>query len=192
MTFSELKHLWYADGYRYFGGERSLFSTFLRCPAYRYTFVLRLTNYLRQKPRKAFGSFYPVSLYLYRLTVIYGIEIPNHTRIGPGLYIGHLGGIVINGDVTIGKNCNLSQGVTIGVANAGKHKGTPTIGNQVYIGPGAKIFGAITIGDSAAIGANAVVMGDVAADTSAAGVPAREVSQRVSTGMIQSIDYIRQ
>lgn len=189
MTFSELKRLWYADGYRYFGGERSLLATFLRCPAYRYTFVLRLANFLRQKPRKAFGFFYPVSLYLYRLTVVYGIEIPNHTRIGPGLYIGHLGGIVINGEVIIGKNCNLSQGVTVGVTNVGKHIGNPVIGDNVYIGPGAKIFGAITIGDNAAIGANAVVMTDVATCTSAAGVPAREVSQRGSVDMIQAIDY---
>ncbi|MDA8136956.1 MAG: hypothetical protein M0T82_20250 [Desulfobacteraceae bacterium] len=35
------------------------------------------------------------------------------------------------------------------------------IGNNVYIGPGAKIFGKITIGNNVKIGANAVVYKDV-------------------------------
>lgn len=187
MTYQQLKFLWQTDGYRYFGSQRSLFATFLRCPGYRYSVVLRLTDFLRQKPRKAFGFFYPVSLYLYRLSVIYGIEIPNHTSIGPGLYIGHLGGIVINGEVVIGQNCNLSQGVTIGVSNVGDRKGNPTIGNQVYIGPGAKLFGKITVGDNSAIGANAVVTTDVAKNTTAAGVPAREISQHGSLEMIHNV-----
>ena len=185
MTFTELKYLWKADGHRYYGHQRPLTATFIRCPAYRYTVLLRLTNYLRLKPLKAFGMFYPVSLYLYRLSVIYGIEIPNHTQIAPGLYIGHLGGIVINGDVIIGVNCNISQGVTIGVTNTGKRKGTPIIGDRVYIGPGAKVFGAISIGDDTAIGANAVVTKDIPPGTTWAGVPASQVSPRGSHDMIQ-------
>jgi serine O-acetyltransferase len=92
-----------------------------------------------------------------------GISIEHGAEIGPGFYIGHFGGIVIGGGVTIGSGCDVSQGVTIGVAGRGEKRGSPTIGNDVYIGPGAKVFGKITIGDGARIGANAVVSRDVPA-----------------------------
>lgn len=39
--------------------------------------------------------------------------------------------------------------------------GAPVIGDNVYIGPGAKIFGAIHIGNNVRIGANCVVFEDV-------------------------------
>lgn len=70
-----------------------------------------------------------------------------------GLSIAHLGPIVINADSKIGENCRIHVGVNIG-ANGG---GSPIIGDNVYIGPGAKIFGEITIADHCRIGANAVV-----------------------------------
>ena len=41
--------------------------------------------------------------------------------------------------------------------------GSPTIGNKVFIGAGAKIIGKITIGDKAKIGAGCVVVQDVPA-----------------------------
>ena len=72
--------------------------------------------------------------------------------------LGHnLNGIVIAAGAIIGKNCFLSHQVTIG-RNRG---GAPTIGDNVYIGPGAKIFGAIHIGNNVRIGANCVVLEDV-------------------------------
>jgi serine O-acetyltransferase len=51
----------------------------------------------------------------------------------------------------------ISQQVTIGASNGG----SPTIGDNVYIGPGAKIFGKIRIGNNVRIGANCVVFCDV-------------------------------
>src|SRR3712207_7191864 len=54
---------------------------------------------------------------------------------------GHCGDIHVNPRARIGKNCNLSQGVTLGQANRGKNAGYPVIGDGVYIGPGAKIDG---------------------------------------------------
>ena len=69
----------------------------------------------------------------------YGFQIPIRTIIGEGLYIGHFGYIVINENVQIGKNCNISHGVTIGQANRGKLKGCPVIGDEVWIGAGAAI-----------------------------------------------------
>ena len=72
--------------------------------------------------------------------------------------LGHkLKGIVIAAGAIIGKNCYLSHQVTIGRSRGG----APIIGDNVYIGPGAKIFGAIHIGNNVRIGANCVVFEDV-------------------------------
>lgn len=70
-----------------------------------------------------------------------------------GLSISHIGTIVVNHDARIGENCRLHVCVNIGT-------GSPVIGNNVYIGPGAKIFGKIKIADGISIGANAVVNKD--------------------------------
>ena len=91
----------------------------------------------------------------------WGIDIPSTTQIGKGFYIGHFGGIFISSEAKIGENVNISQGVTIGVSGQGENRGCPTIGNNVYIAPGAKIFGKISIGDNVKIGANAVVYKDI-------------------------------
>lgn len=96
-----------------------------------------------------------------------GISISTAAEFGPGLYIGHFGGIIVGEGVVVGENCNLSQNVTLGA-----HKGSPRIGQCVYIAPGAKVFGPITIGDYVAIGANAVVNEDVSSfSTAVAGRP---------------------
>ncbi len=101
-----------------------------------------------------------------------GVSLPAHARIGKGLYIGHFGNIIIHPDTVMGERCALSQGVTIGVLG-GPRTGVPRIGNDVYIGAGAKILGPVTVGDGAVIGANAVVIDDVPAGATAVGVPAR-------------------
>ncbi len=116
------------------------------------------------------------------LALVTGIELPPDAEIGAGLYIGHWGGIVVASHVRIGERCNLSQGVTIGVDGKG---GLPQIGDRVYIGPGAKIFGGVKVGSDSAIGANAVVNDDVPAGVSVAGVPAKVVSQKGSRDLIE-------
>ncbi|MBX3326122.1 MAG: serine acetyltransferase [Nitrospira sp.] len=82
-------------------------------------------------------------------------------QIGPGCYIGHYGGITISGQAKIGSNANISQSVTIGVLGEGERRGVPTIGSNVYIAPGAKVFGKIHIGNNLKIGANAVMYKDI-------------------------------
>lgn len=89
------------------------------------------------------------------------IQIPYTTKIGEGFYIGHCGRIIINPLAVIGKNVNIATGVTIGVSNRGKYKGTPTIGNEVWIGTNAVIVGKITMGNDVLIAPNCYVNFDV-------------------------------
>ena len=105
-----------------------------------------------------------------------GFIIPPNTC-GKGLNIHHYGCIVINENARIGEYCNIQQCV-----NIGQNRGTdncPVIGNNVYIGPGAKIFGKITIADGIAIGAGSVVTKSfLNENTTIAGNPAREIGER--------------
>ena len=72
---------------------------------------------------------------------------------GPGLSLAHTGNIIINPNAHIGENCRIHVGVNIGA----HHDKAPSIGNNVYIGPGAILFGDIQIADNISIGANATV-----------------------------------
>lgn len=101
-----------------------------------------------------------------------GIHLYHRSEIGPGLYIGHYGGIWISPRVTIGANCSISQGVTIGVAGRDRSRG-PILGDRVWVGPNAVITGRITIGSGAVIGANALVASNVPENGVVMGVPAR-------------------
>lgn len=116
--------------------------------------------------------------------IITGIQLPFSATIGRQFYIGHFGGIIINANAVIGDNCNISQGVTIGVSGRGAHRGVPTIGDNVYIGASATVAGNITIGNNAVIGANSLVVKDVDEATTVVGVPAQVVSDNDSKGYI--------
>lgn len=91
-------------------------------------------------------------LKLLRIQTRYGISIPLNV-VGKGFHIQHLGSVIINGKAHVGENVKVHPGVCIGA----NHDLAPTIGNDVYIGPGAKVFGDIFIADRVEIGANAVV-----------------------------------
>lgn len=82
-----------------------------------------------------------------------------------------LNGIVISNKARIGKNAVIHQQVTIGLRYPGGE--APVIGDNVFIGAGAKILGGIKVGDGAVVGANAVVLDDIPPDCVAVGVPAR-------------------
>lgn len=127
-------------------------------PGLKFLTIFRLTQYFRKRNRLIFYFFF---LWLRNLKVKYGFDISYRTQIGEGFYIGHFGNVVIHGDTKIGDNCNISQGITFGVSNSGSHIGVPKIGNNVFVGPGACVFGAIKIGNHVTIGANAVVTEDV-------------------------------
>lgn len=105
-----------------------------------------------------------------------GICIPFGCEIGDGLYIGHFGNIFFPSRGKLGRNCSLSQGVTMGVAGRGEDRGAPTIGDRVYIGPSAIVVGKITIGDDVVICAGAVVTRSVPPRAVVHGNPARVIS----------------
>ena len=83
-------------------------------------------------------------------------HIPLEARIGKGLRLPHLLGIVISGNAIIGENCTIMHQVTIGV-DGFKSDLAPKIGDNVFIGAGAKIIGNVSIGNNVVVGANSVV-----------------------------------
>lgn len=96
-----------------------------------------------------------------------------------GLSIAHYGNIVVHNNAKVGQNCRIHEGVNIGATN-GSTK-APIIGNNVFIGSGAKIIGDIHIADDVAIGAGAVVIKSIVEPgTSWGGVPAKKISNNNS------------
>ncbi|ROS29285.1 serine O-acetyltransferase [Rathayibacter sp. PhB127] len=105
---------------------------------------------------------------------IVGAELPATAQIGPGLRLPHWGrGVILHPRTVIGRNAYIYHGVTLGESKGG----TPTIGDDVYVGARATIIGGVTVGSRSRIGAGAVVVRDVPADESAVGVPARPTTR---------------
>jgi len=117
-----------------------------------------------------------INFIIFRITEgLLGATISTETEIGPGLYIGHTGILIIHPKVKAGKNLSIGQGVTIGQRGPGYSEAVPVIGDDVFIGTGAKVLGNIKIGNHAKIGANAVVLKDIPDHATAVGVPAKIV-----------------
>lgn len=99
---------------------------------------------------------------------VYGIELSHTANIGRRFHIGHQGAIVIHAHATIGDDCLIRQGVTLGVGGLDRtvdfRDTGPVVGNKVDFGAGCMVVGRVTIGDNVNIGPNAVVMVDVPAN----------------------------
>ena len=100
-----------------------------------------------------------------------GIEIHPGAKIGNRLFIDHGMGIVVGETTTIGNNCTIYHGVTLGGTGKDKAKRHPDIGDNVIIGCGAKVLGPIKIGNNVKIGANAVVLKDIPDNSTVVGIP---------------------
>jgi len=151
----------------------------LRRPAIHYTYLMRMAEYFGSKHttvHRFLGRYYQFATRRYGLR--YGMLIPPKVAPGPGLFIVHAGGIVVNGGAQIGRNCRIHAGVNIGQSEGG----VPQIGDNVYLGPGAKLFGGITIGDNAQIGANAVVSRSVPPNSVVSGPYAQVISRVRNVG----------
>lgn len=191
MTFAEYRFLVLSDLYR-IHGEASLgrlLRELLLGEGFKYSFWLRSCAFAASAPLRK-RLLYPLAwLMLRRYRYKLGISVPWRTAIGSGFYIGHFGGIVVHHEARLGRNVNISQGVTIGQSNRGDRPGCPVIGDNVYLGPGAKLFGAVRIGNDVAIGANCVVTKDVPDHAVVVGVPGRVVSDQGAAGYVVHTDY---
>jgi len=152
-----------------------------RFPTLHFQRLLRKVEYYKNCRKDWIGRIlYLFWMYRFRETSIrLGFSIPANV-FGPGLSIAHFGSIVVNGNTRVGKNCRLHSATNIGEAY-GK---SPIVGDNVYIGPGAKLFGGIAVGDNVAIGANAVVNKDVPSNVTVAGVPAKVISHQGSGSLL--------
>ena len=113
-----------------------------------------------------------------------GAVVPCQTKIGKGCKLGHGGsGVVIHEKAQIGSRVMICQQVTIGGSGIGSR--LPVIGDDVYLGAGAKILGAVEVGNDSVIGANAVVVRSVPPRSVAAGVPARIIAEDVSARSVE-------
>jgi len=146
-------------------------------PNYIWNFqkILRKSEYYKNCRRDFIGKL----IYVYfrrrldKYSLKLGFSIPENV-FGPGLAIVHYGSIVVNGAAKVGKNCRIHASTNIGAS--GGSKKAPIIGDNVYIGPGAIIFGEITIGNNNAISANATVNKTIEEENKMiAGTPAKVI-----------------
>ena len=139
----------------------------------KHAVLLRKTEYYinTKKPMRAV-------VYKTRLRLLqnkYSLHIsPNNCDIG--LHIMHLGPILMNEKVRVGRNCALH--INTAIVAGGSNDDVPKLGDGVVIGVGAVLLGGITIADNVAIGANAVVNKSIDQENvSVAGVPAKIIGK---------------
>jgi serine O-acetyltransferase len=136
----------------------------------------KLEYYKNVKIKKSIIYYLPYLFYkrkFQNLSIRLGFSIPENV-FGPGLAIVHYGTIIVNSRAKIGANCRIHACTNIG--ESGGVAGAPVIGDNVYIGPGAKIYGDISIPNNVAIAANAAVGKSFLNENKViGGVPAKEI-----------------
>jgi serine O-acetyltransferase len=113
-----------------------------------------------------------------------GCDVAYQAEIGPGLVLYHPTGVVVGPHCRLGARARIMQGATIGsdaVIVGEEAGGSPTIGDDVFIGPGAAVFGDVRVGDRVQVGANSVVTSSFPDDVVIAGAPARVIRERASS-----------
>lgn len=156
-------------------------------PIWKFQKNLRKLEYYHNcKNRGLFKILYLYQRYKFKkISIKMGFSIPMNV-FGPGLAIVHYGTIVVNSNARIGKNCRIHACTNIGAS--GGSKKAPIIGDNVYIAPGAKIYGDITIANNTAISANAVVNKSILQEgMMVAGVPAKVIKPIDITSIIKHI-----
>ena len=172
-----MKNVFKKDLYRYYGesGEPFLKKVF-RPMEIKYISLFRKANTCNFLPLKLFYM-----LRLMHMSEKTQIQIPARTSIGDGLYIGHLGRVIIHPDAKLGKNINIATGVTIGMENRGKRKGVPVIGDNCWIGTNAVIVGNVKIGSDVLIAPLSYVNFDVPDHSVVVGNPGRIIPKENAT-----------
>jgi putative colanic acid biosynthesis acetyltransferase WcaB len=118
-----------------------------------------------------------VTPYWWIPSLVLGVELPVSATIGPRLRLYHPHGIVLNPNCTLGSDCHLRHGVTVGnrVDRMGNEVGVASIGDHVELGAGCVVIGDVRVGDHARIGALAVVLDSVPAWGIVVGNPGRVI-----------------
>lgn len=102
-----------------------------------------------------------------------GAELPAQVPAGPGLRLAHAGrGVILHHTASLGRNCSIYQQVTIGVRDDG---GAARLGDNVFLGAGARVLGDIDVADGTRVGANGVLLKPTQSGGTYVGVPARLV-----------------
>ena len=186
---AELRQLIHSDLFRHTGAtDARAFRLGWRIPGFRYMYYLRKCMALRTNrdpiSRLRFLAN-KIALNHYRFK--YGFELGAGTKIGPGFYIGHFGGVVVSQAAQFGANVNISQGVTVGAIFAGARVGAPVIGDRVWIGANAVVVGGITVGNDALIAPGAFVNFDVPEKATVLGNPGKIVSDSGSGDYVNNL-----
>lgn len=138
---------------------------------WRFQKSLRLYEYALNTHKSKLVKLYRKVIYRYWMMKLGFVILPN--VFGGGLRINHFGNIVVNSEAKIGEWCDIHQGVNIGTDFEGAK-----IGDPVWIGPGAKLYGNIRIASGCAIGANAVVNKSFNERATIVGVPAYAINSK--------------
>jgi len=178
MKKNSLKNLIYSDLFRYHGevSIKLFLKSLLFIKGFKFTFWLRVANSLINVP--LIGYIPRVFHYYYKR--LYCSDIGFRHDIGTGFSIYHVFNTAFSEGVKIGDNVTITHGVTIGHINGL----SPTLLNNIYVGPGACILGEITIGNNVVIGANAVVTKSIPDNAIVVGNPARIVSYKGAAGSL--------
>lgn len=165
------------DIYRYYGkNNESIKQRLFRPMELKYIIIFR--KY--QESKFMLLRIYYI-LRIKRLSKKTHIQIPYTTKIGKGLYIGHLGRIIVNPNAIIGNNVNIATGVTIGQENRGMRKGSPIIGNNVWIGTNSVIVGKINIGNDVLVAPLSYINFDVPDHSIVIGNPGKIIKKDNAT-----------
>jgi serine O-acetyltransferase len=138
--------------------------------------VYRLSRYVRRVAARSRLVAFPL-LNLARALEL-GLELVHHVSIsadvGPGFYVGHAGMIFI-GPTVIGRNFSVTHAVTIGVGIGEGARGTPVVGDDVWVGTASVLSGPIRVGDGVTVANGTMLSRTVPAGALVAGNPGRVV-----------------
>ena len=167
-------------------GKKYNYPKILNDEIWKFEILLRKCEYYKNCRSGILGKLFFLFYFFrfHKLRVKLGYSIPLNV-FGPGLSIAHRGTIVVNGNARVGKNCRIQESTTIGATN-GNTK-APIIGDNVFIGSGARIIGDITVANDIAIGANAAVVKNfLQPGVTIAGCPAKVISQNDSHSNLEA------
>ena len=147
-----------AASYAKYGG-------WLRAPGFWIVAIYRLGMWSVELPQPLRLLFWLVYRLLHLSYFFFNVHMwagARGSRLGSGLCLIHPNNIYVGPGVRIGRNCLIHHEVTLGFGHV---PGTPQIGDNVTLYPGARILGGVQIHDDAVVGAKCVVVRDVAKAT---------------------------